>query len=418
MKAVPAAPAPTAATQPPEDPISMSREAIIFGAGNIGRGFIGQLFSESGYAVTFVDVDRDLVTALNRDGWYPLQTVLNEDVHDLRIGPVRALHGSDVEAVAAAVAAADLGATAVGAGALRHIAPAIARGIERRAAVDAPPLNLIICENLKGAAAVVRDQLSAVLAPAAQAYLAERVGLVDTVIGRMVPIPTPEMRARDVRFIRVEPYKELPVDRRGFRGAIPTVTAMMAEEDFAVFTARKLYVHNCGHALLAYAGYLRGHTYGYDALEDAAVRRLLDAGLAESIAGIVQRYGCRREWLGEHARDLLRRFANRALGDTVFRLGRDPVRKLQAADRLVGAASLAWATGKVPVHLAWGIAAALCFDAAEDPAAVQVQELLRAKGPEAGLRQLTGLDPDTDLGRTVVRAYQALRQDRRAECPG
>ena len=33
------------------------KQAIIFGAGNIGRGFIGQLYSESGYHVTFVDVD-------------------------------------------------------------------------------------------------------------------------------------------------------------------------------------------------------------------------------------------------------------------------------------------------------------------------------------------------------------------------
>jgi len=395
----------------------MDRDAIVFGAGNIGRGFIGQLLSESGYAVTFVDVDRDLVTALNREGSYHLQTVFNDDVHDLRIGPVRAIHGSDLEAVATAVAGARLGATAVGAGALKHIAPAIARGVERRAAINAPPLNLIICENLKGAAAVFRDLLSAAIAPSCRPYLADQVGLVDTVIGRMVPIPTPEMRARDVSFVRVEPYKELPVDRRGFRGEVPVVSAMTAEDDFGVFTARKLYVHNCGHALLAYAGYLRGHEYGYEALGDAAVRRLLDGGLAESIGGIVHRYGCRRQWLEDHARDLLGRFANRALGDTVFRLGRDPVRKLQSADRLVGAATLAWASGRLPTHLAWGIAAALCFDPAADPVAVHVQGLLREQGIGTGLRQLTGLDPEAELGRAVVRAYQALRQDPRAECP-
>ena len=41
------------------------KQAIIFGAGNIGRGFIGQFFSESGYEVTFVDVDRPLLDTLN-----------------------------------------------------------------------------------------------------------------------------------------------------------------------------------------------------------------------------------------------------------------------------------------------------------------------------------------------------------------
>jgi mannitol-1-phosphate 5-dehydrogenase len=395
----------------------MNRKAIIFGGGNIGRGFIGQLFSESGYAVTFVDVDQELVDALNQRGAYQLQTVFNEDVKDYRIGPVAAIHGRDTAAVAAAVAEASLGATAVGAGALKYIAPSIARGLELRAAAAAPPLNLIICENLKGAAAVFRDLIAAAIAPSCKDYLAEQVGLVDTVIGRMVPMPTPEMRARDVSFIRVEPYKELPVDRRGFRGEIPVVSAMSPEENFALFTARKLYIHNCGHALLAYAGYRRGYEYGYEALEDPEVRRLLDGGLAESVAGIVQRYTCRREWLDDHVRDLLRRFANRLLADTIFRLGRDPVRKLQPTDRLVGAANLALATGQVPRHLAWGIAAALCFDPADDPVALEVQALLRDKGFAAALQQLTGIDAAAPLGQAVSAAYRVLKAEPRAVCP-
>jgi mannitol-1-phosphate 5-dehydrogenase len=395
----------------------MNHQAIIFGAGNIGRGFVGQLFSESGYAVTFIDVDQELVDALNRQGSYHLQAVFNDDIQDCRVGPVRAIHGRDTAAVAAAVAEASLGATAVGAGALKHIAPALARGLERRAASAAPELNLIICENLKGAAAVCRDLIASAMNPAGRDYLAARVGLVDTVIGRMVPMPTPEMRARDVSFIRVEPYKELPVDRSGFRGEIPVIAAMSPEGNFPLFTARKLYIHNCGHALLAYAGYRRRYEYGYEALEDPEVRRLIEGGIAESIAGIVHRFACRREWLEDHARDLLRRFANRLLADTIFRLGRDPIRKLQPADRLVGAANLALATGQVPTHLAWGIAAALCFDPADDPAAVEVQTLLREKGLDAGLRQLTGIDPATDLGRAVVAAYQTLKAEPRAVCP-
>lgn len=395
----------------------MNRKAIVFGAGNIGRGFIGQLFSESGYAVTFIDVDQELVDTLNREGSYHLQAVFNDDVQDGRIGPVRAIHGRDTAAVAEAVAEASIGATAVGANALKHIAPTLARGLERRAASAAPELNLIICENLKGAAAVCRELIGAVIAPPSREYLAERVGLVDTVIGRMVPMPTPEMRARDVSFIRVEPYKELPVDRSGFRGEIPAISAMSPEGNFPLFTARKLYIHNCGHALLAYAGYRRGYEYGYEALEDADVRRLMDGGLAESVAGIVQRFACRQEWLEDHVRDLLRRFANRLLADTIFRLGRDPIRKLQPTDRLVGAAHLALTTGHVPTHLSWGIAAALCFDPADDPAAVEVQKLVREKGLDVGLQQLTGIDPVSALGQAVITAYHTLKAEPRTVCP-
>ncbi|HPB66703.1 MAG TPA: ATP-binding cassette domain-containing protein, partial [Spirochaetales bacterium] len=51
--------------------------------------------------------------------------------------------------------------------------------------------------------------------------------------------------------------------RSQFLGDIPAVAAMMPEAHFGRFTARKLYIHNCGHALLAYAGYLYGHEYGW-----------------------------------------------------------------------------------------------------------------------------------------------------------
>ena len=392
----------------------MKNQAIIFGAGNIGRGFIGQLFSESGYHVTFVDVDDELVEALNARGAYRLETVFHDDVQEYRIGPVRAIHGKNVEEVAEALAAATLGATAVGAGALRFIAPAIARGIILRAQRSAPPFNLIVCENLKGAAATLRDLVREHVPDTCLPYFEREVGFVDTVIGRMVPMPTAEMRARDVSAIRTEPYKELPVDRTGFRGDIPAVVAMDPRENFSLYTARKLYIHNCGHALLAYTGYLHGYEYGYEALADEALLDFLRRGLDESVAGIVHRYACPRPWLEEHVRDLLQRFGNRLLADTIFRLGRDPRRKLSPTDRLVGAANLAAETGKVPQYLAWGIAAGLCFDPADDPAACEIQADIAARGMEPVLADITGIDPASPLGTAVLRAYALLREDPQA----
>ena len=45
-------------------------KSVHFGAGNIGRGFIGQLLHESGYDITFVDIQDDLVDALKKNGRY------------------------------------------------------------------------------------------------------------------------------------------------------------------------------------------------------------------------------------------------------------------------------------------------------------------------------------------------------------
>jgi len=217
------------------------------------------------------------------------------------------------------------------------------------------------------------------------------------VIGRMVPPLTPEMREQNPTTIRVEPYKELPVDRNGFVGPVPSIVALEACDHFPVYTARKLYVHNCGHAVLAYLGYLRGYTFGYEALADPSIAAVLDQAWAESIAGQVAHYGVEAGWLRAHAADLKARFANRALGDTVLRLGRDPVRKLGPTDRLVAPARLAEQADVVPRALAQTIAAALRFDPPGDPVAAGLQQQLAERGLDAVLSEVCQIAPDEPL---------------------
>jgi mannitol-1-phosphate 5-dehydrogenase len=375
---------------------------VVFGAGNIGRGFIGELFSESGYDVTFIDVDRALLEALNARRAYIVRMVDGEQVHDVQVGPVRALHADDKDAVVDAVSRAEIMATAVGARALPLIAPNIAAGVRKRqrAAMQAP-LNCIVCENLKGAAGILRGMVAKHLSADEQEYLDARVGFVNTVIGRMVPPLTPAQRAQDPALVRVEPYKELPVDRAGFVGPIPQIEAMEACDSFVMYTARKLYIHNCGHAVLAYLGYLKGYTYGYEALADAEIDASLQAAWRESIAGQVARYGVDAAWLQAHADDLRRRFANRALADTVYRLGRDPIRKLGPDDRLVGPARLAETAGVQPRALARAIAAALHFDPPGDAVSATLQKRLSVEGIDAVLADICQIHPDELLARWV-----------------
>ena len=405
----------------------------MFGAGNVGRGFLGQLFSESGYEVVFVDIDEPLIAALNARRSYTIRLVDNDWAEEVTISPVRALHASDTEAVAQALVEASIAATAVGVRALPQIAPLVAEGIVQRFQVSGSkvpgsetvvaasatwnvepetwnPLNIIVCENLKDAAATFRRMVAEHLPAEYHAYLQTHVGFVDTVIGRMVPPPTPEMRARDPSFIIVEPYKELPVDRRGFVGPVPDIVGMEPCDNFALYMARKLYIHNCGHAMLGYLGHRRGHIFGYQALEDPAIRPLFEGALAESKAGIVATYRVEAARLEAHIADIIRRLANRALGDTVFRLARDPLRKLGPEDRLVGAARLAEQAGVTPEALSWGIAAGYCFDDVNDPLAVALQQRIAAEGFDAVLADVSGIEPDEPLAALVRGRYRKLRQ--------
>ena len=383
--------------------------AVIFGAGSVGRGFLGQLFSESGYEVVFIDVDDALVSALSERACYVLRLSSVVGVAEQVIGPVRAVDGRDTDAVADEVAGASVIATAVGVRALNAIAQPIAQGLAMRwGRGDNDPVNIILCENLHNAPEILGNHIRTALPDADRPALASRVGLVPAVIARMAPVPTPEQRAADPALIVAEPYKVLPVDRDAFVGPIPSIVGMQAVSPFGAYTARKLFIHNAGHAILGYLGAVRGHQYGYEALEDSWVRSRLDRGLTESARALVATYGFEPVSFQEHIDYLLVRFANRELSDPTSRLARDPLRKLQPQDRLVGAARLAEQCGVRPEGLAWGIAGALAYANPEDEHAVALQQRIRDGGVESTMWDVCRIRSDEDLGKLVLERYRKL----------
>ena len=97
----------------------------------------------------------------------------------------------------------------------------------------------------------------------------------------------------------------------------------------------------------------------------------------------------------------MRRFANKALGDTVARVAADPLRKLRPQDRLVGAATLCVRHGIRPTALAKVIAAALRYDNASDPSAVELQAHRRAEGDSRVLESVCGILPGSELAALI-----------------
>jgi len=334
---------------------------VQFGAGSIGRSFIGQLFGRAGWEVVFVDVDRRIVDELNARGRYTVE-VRDRRPRTLVVENVRGVHGRDLDRVAGEIAGADLAATAVGKNALPHIMEPLARGLERRMERTPRPLDIIIAENVRDAAGLFRRSLGELLPPS---FPFDLVGLVETSIGKMVPIMSAEDREKDPLLVYAEAYNTLIVDRKGFRGPVPRVPGLDPKDNIRAWVDRKLFIHNMGHAVMAYTGHLFGGGYRYiwEAAEDPAVRGVTRRAMEEAGRALAARYPgeLTPRAMEEHIRDLLDRFANRALGDTIYRVGRDLYRKLGPDDRLVGAMTMCAEQGVRPAHIALGTACALFF---------------------------------------------------------
>jgi len=375
------------------------KSVVQFGAGNIGRGFMGQIYTDAGYEVVFVDVSAEIVTLLNERRSYPLR-LAGPDRFDTRtVAPVRAVNGRDVQAVAEELARCEFACTAVGVPALPHLAPALAEGVRRRS----EPLNVVLCENQL----YCSDVLGGYLGRHLDEEALERVGLVESVVSRMVPVVPVEERLEDPLIAVAEDYPRLPVDRGAFLGTIPPVGAFQLVDDFVAYVERKLYVHNMGHAVAAYLGYQQGCVTISEAMRTPSVREAVVGAMRESGEALKRKHAFDREEMQRHRDDLVRRFENPALRDTVLRVGRDPVRKLRAEDRLIGAALTCLDWGVEPEQTVRGIAAALRFDPADDPGAQEVQRVMREHGPGQALLQFTGQRPDSELGRRVMALLDA-----------
>ncbi len=382
------------------------KQAVMYGAGNIGRGFIGKVLSESGYEVCFLDIVPEVIDAFNKDHEYKVHIVSNEGDHYDVVQNVRAVNANTSEAVET-IASCDLMATAVGVNVLPYIIDNIASGMILRMQRGGGPLNIILAENQLNADQIMRDYIYQKLNDEQKKWADENLGLVEASIGRMVPPLTPEERAADPLMIAVEPYALLPVDRDAFKGGIPELKGLVPYSPFGFYIKRKLFIHNMGHAMCAYFAWQKGYEYIWQAVEDPEIRKMAEASMNDTANALHEQYGVPLEEITDHVQDLLTRFENKALKDTVVRVGGDPVRKLRKDDRLVGAALYCLEYGRKPAGIVKGIVAALHFDNPDDKFAVQIQADLKENGLNAVIEKYMGIGKDSELAGMIRTEYEA-----------
>jgi len=373
-------------------------KAVMYGGGNIGRGFIGMLFSQSGYDVTFIDVSPQVIQELNSRHSYPVRILDNNGSRDVLVENVSAVNGNDADAAAWCIAEADIMATAVGVNILKFIVPNLLAGIRLRFARTDKPLNILICENLNNANHILEAMLKEHLTPEECARFDRQIGLVEASIGRMVPVQTDEMRAGDPMRVCVEPYDCLPVDKEAFRGEIPEIRNMLPFAPFDFFIKRKLFIHNMGHACCAYLGGIYGYEYIWQAIADPDIYVIVQNAMEASAVALAKKYGVELSELLLHIQDLLFRFSNRALQDTCDRVGRDPARKLSPDDRLIGAYRLCREMHVDPSFISVGIAAAVhCY-------LTEYALSFTKESAEDCLKQVCGIHSNF-----ILRCYEMLR---------
>jgi mannitol-1-phosphate 5-dehydrogenase len=380
-------------------------KAVHFGAGNIGRGFVGLLLHEGGYELVFSDVAAPLVDAINGVTEYTVHEV-GDGGHDTVVTGFRAINSAThPDEVIEEIAGANIVTTAVGPTILKFVAPHIVAGLALRDP-SSPPLQIMACENAINATGLLQDEIVALAGDAWDA-LAGRAVFANTAVDRIVPAQ-PEGGGVDVT---VEPFYEWAIERPPFGDNPPNIPGAHFVGDLAPYIERKLFTVNTGHAATAYFGAVAGVETISGALSDDGIASRVAAALEETSALLVAKHGLDPADLATYRATILRRFRNPALPDTVWRVGRQPLRKLSRHERFVGPAAEAAERGLPVDALVSAMGAALAFDDPEDAQSVDLQRILREQDAASVTSSVTGLE----AGHPLFARVEAVIAARQAE---
>jgi mannitol-1-phosphate 5-dehydrogenase len=377
--------------------------AIQFGAGNIGRGFIGKLLSNSGYKVYFVDINKEIINALKEKKEYTVE-VVGEKKEEILVKNVDGVLSTDETTLIELIKEAEIITTAVGPNVLAIIAKIIAKGLDERKKVNnTNPLNIIACENMIKASAFLKEEIEKYIEEGTDKFIEDNVGFPNSAVDRIVP---PMEKTDDVLRVRVEEFKEWIVDETLFKGEIPKIEGMQLTDNLMAFVERKLFTLNTGHAICAYLGVQKGYNTIKESIEDEEIEKMVRNAMKESGEVLIKRYGFDREAHYKYIDKIINRFKNPYLVDEVKRVGRQPLRKLGFNDRLIKPLRGTLEYNTENNYIINGIVAALKYKNEEDEQAKELQEKIATKDIKEVLKEITQLE-ENDIIEKIAEKYSA-----------
>lgn len=381
------------------------KKAIQFGAGNIGRGFIGSLLSKAGYHVVFADVNTEIIDKINKDKEYTIH-VMDTVCSEEKVNDISGVISINNE-IYKEIVEAEIITTAVGPVVLPRIAPTIAKGIALRKENGVKNyLNIIACENAIKASSQLEEEVKKYLTKDEVDYLEEFVGFPNCSVDRIVP----PVKSENILDVVVENYYEWNVEEKAFKGEIPKIEGMNLVDNLMAYIERKLFTLNTGHAITAYFGYLKGYETIEESIKDEVIYDFVKKAMIESGKGLIAKYNFDEEAHYKYINKIIDRFKNPYLKDDVARVGREPLRKLNENDRLIKPLITARGFNINTDNLLLGVGAALHYDNKEDAQSVQLQSLINEKGIKESLAEISKISGDNDVLDKVEKYYDEVKK--------
>ncbi len=380
------------------------KKAVHFGAGNIGRGFIGEILAANDFSIQFVDVNEAIINALNERHTYDIE-IAEDGKRHVTVENVSGINNRlNPEHVVDAIAEADIITTAIGPNILPFIAELIAKGIQKRKAENnTQAVDVLACENMIGGSQFLLEEVKKYLSKEDENYLENYIGFPNAAVDRIVPAQSHE----DPLLVVVEPFNEWVVETSRMKNPDLKLEGVHYEENLEPFIERKLFSVNSGHATSAYTGAYAGAKTILEALQMPEVKSQLEAVLAEIRSLLIAKWNFNENELKAYHDVIISRFENPYIVDDVVRVARTPIRKLGYDERFIRPIRELKERSLSYENLLKTVAYVFNYKDSNDEQSVQLQVMLSENNLEKVVSDVTGLE-DKALIAEIVKSVQTL----------
>lgn len=385
------------------------KQALHFGGGSIGIGFIADLLNQSDYEVTIVDIDSDLVDQINETNTFDLY-LINEEYKKKQLTHIHALSSIEDQAtIIDQIITTDLITTAVWAENLPKIAPVLLEGLKKRADHGGDRVNVLACENAMFNSEILRKAILA-LDSSAEDWLDTIAAFPNTAVDRMVLASEHDGKktidiGRDHELVIEESKLVDPADKP-IKEAVYTT-------NLKKYIERKLYIVNCGHAWAGYIGFVNGYSIIQDVFHNEELVQMIRETMWESAHLLMKKYGFTEQDMIDYINFIMDRYQTPGIEDLITRVSRSPIRKLQPEERLVGPCVQCEELGLENQRLLEGIAAAFLFDNPEDEQSVELLAFVAEHGIDEAILQFTKIPLDNRMHQAIKKNYQKFLEMKR-----
>ena len=392
------------------------RKVAILGAGLSGRGMLGEMFYKDNYKILFVDIDEKLTEGLNQQKYYHVKmtNLVSKISQVTKVDSFEILNvRKERREVVEKLSEYNLICTALKPDGFDEAIDYLIDVIRLRKSRNVKSiLKVTLGANYVGLYEYYDQRFRQKLKDDEIMYYEKYVVLIMSIINRknLKPIVEEDILdpysiiGDDKPVLRVENVEEL-------RNMSNLPSFFRLENNLSAAMAIKIWSGNVVQCSMAFVALEKGLQNSREAAYDQDASRLAYHAAKEAYYGVFQEYHVEENNIDDRAKKAVSVFRNDKFADDLYRIAREPIRKISYNDRFIGPALLCLKYDKIPYFISKCLAYGFVMKMENEPDCDEIQKSINNIGIRNTIIKYCGLDSDKKDERILIDLIECSWRD-------